>query len=176
MSTQVWNFDTAHSTVGFQVKHMMFAKVRGEFTAWAGSVSFDPSDLNTFQVDVTIEAKSINTSNEARDNHLRSADFFDVEQFPTLTFGSTRVEAHGDTLKVFGDLVIHGVTQAITLDVERTGTGKDPWGNERTGFNATTVINRKDFGLGWNQALEAGGVLVGEKINIDLEIQVIKAG
>lgn len=174
MAVQTWSFDTAHSTIGFQVKHMMFAKVRGEFTKWSGSVSFDPSDLSTFKAEASIDAASINTNNEGRDNHLRSGDFFDVEQFPELTFSSTSVEAHGDNAKVHGTLTLHGVTKDVTLEVERTGTGKDPWGNERVGFHAKTVINRKDFGLGWNQALEAGGVLVGEQISIDLEIQVIK--
>jgi polyisoprenoid-binding protein YceI len=174
MATQTWNFDTAHSTVGFWVKHMMFAKVRGEFTSWTGSLSFDPADLGTLKVEAKIDAASINTGNEARDNHLRSGDFFDVEQHPSLTFGSSKVEGSGDRLKVYGDLTLHGVSKPVVLDVERTGSGKDPWGNERVGFHAKTTINRKDFGLGWNQALEAGGVLVGEEIHIEIEVQAIK--
>jgi polyisoprenoid-binding protein YceI len=175
MSEQTWKFDTAHSSVGFSVKHMMFAKVRGTFDQWDGSVSFNPGDLSSLKTEVSVEIASINTSNEARDNHLKSADFFDVVAFPTMTFSSNEAIANGDKLQLRGSLTIRGTTQPVTLDVERTGAGIDPWGNRRVGFRAKTSINRKDFGLTWNQALEAGGVLVGEQIEIDVEVQVIPA-
>jgi polyisoprenoid-binding protein YceI len=176
MATQRWNIDPSHSGVHFTVRHMVISKVRGSFDRWQGSVDFDAANPAASKVSVRIEAASINTREEKRDQHLRSPDFFDVEKFPALTFESTKVEKLGDAeYRVTGDLTIHGVTRSVTLATEALGGGKDPWGNERLGFAATTTINRKDFGLNWNQVLEAGGVLVGEKIEIALDIQAVKA-
>lgn len=180
MTTPRWNIDTAHSGVQFTVRHMVIAKVRGAFKRWQGTVEFDESDLltslATARVSVRIEAASIDTHEPKRDEHLRSADFFDTEQFPAITFESTRVErVSSDRLRVLGDLTIHGVTRSVELDTEYLGQGKDPWGNQRIAFSARTAVNRKDFGLSWNQVLEAGGVLVGEQIEISLDVQAVKA-
>ncbi len=171
MTTHTWNFDKSHSAVGFSIKHMMFAKVRGQFTDWSGSLSYDPENIGAASVEATIQIASIDTSNEQRDGHLRSADFFDVEKFPVMTFQSESWKKTGDKILVQGNLSLHGVTKAVELHVTENGTGIDPWGNKRIGFTAQTVINRKDFGLGWNTALEAGGVLVGEDVAIDIELQ-----
>ncbi len=170
-----WNFDPAHSEIGFRVRHMMFSKVRGSFESWTGEFIFDPEDFSKSKTTVTIDASSITTSNEDRDNHLKSGDFFDTEKFPHLRFESTSFEAVGDgKLKLHGELTIKDVTQPLTLDVEYHGKAVDPWGNDRVGFSATGSIHRKDFGLTWNQALEAGGVLVGDKVEIDLQVQAVK--
>jgi polyisoprenoid-binding protein YceI len=174
--TQNFSFDTTHSTIGFAVRHMMFAKVRGRFAAFQGTVSLDPEHLERSRVTVEIEAASIDTGTPDRDRHLRSADFFDVEQFPKLTFESTRIEAlGGDRYAVHGRLTIHGVEREITLAAEYGGLGKDPWGNERAMFTASGSLNRSDFGLRWNQALEAGGVLVSERVELELELSAVKA-
>jgi len=176
MATQRWNIDPSHSGVHFTVRHMVISKVRGSFGRFAGVVDFDAQDPAASKVSVRIEAASIDTQEEKRDGHLRSPDFFDVEQYPELRFDSTRVEKlDGDGYRVTGDLTIHGVTRPVVLDAEYLGRGKDPWGNERLGFQARASINRKDFGLNWNQLLEAGGVLVGEKIDIALDVQAIAA-
>jgi polyisoprenoid-binding protein YceI len=166
------NIDTSHSGVHFVVRHMVVSKVRGVFGQFSGTIDYDADNVEQSKVAVEIDAASIDTREPKRDAHLRSADFFDVEQFPKLTFQSTGVKRTGsDTLAVTGDLTIHGVTRPVTLKVEELGGGKDPWGNERLVWSAKTDINRKDFGLNWNQVLEAGGVLVSEKIAIELEIQ-----
>jgi polyisoprenoid-binding protein YceI len=176
MTTQRWNIDTSHSGVHFTVRHMVISKVRGAFDRWQGTVDFDEQDPAKSKVSVRIDAASINTREEKRDAHLRSADFFDVEKHPELTFESTGVEKlDGNEYRVTGDLTIHGVTKSVVLEAEYLGLGKDPWGNERIGFQARTTVNRKDFGLNWNQVLEAGGVLVGEKIEIALDVQAVKA-
>ena len=175
MATHTWNFDNAHSTVGFTIKHMMFAKVRGQFTEWTGSLSYDPANVAGAQVNATITAGSIDTANEQRDGHLKSGDFFNVEEFPTLTYKSSSWEKTGGKIHVHGDLTMHGVTKPVTLEVTENGQGVDPWGNQRIGFTATATINRKDFGLNWNSALEAGGVLVGEEVHIDIEVQATLA-
>jgi polyisoprenoid-binding protein YceI len=176
MALQKWNIDTSHSGVHFTVRHMVFAKVHGRFTRWTGSIEIDEQNLAASKVSVDIETASIDTSEEKRDGHLRTADFLDVEQFPKITFQSTKVEAHGESdLRVTGDLTLHGVTKPVTLAVERLGKGKDPWGNERSVFSGTVSIDRKDFGLKWNQALETGGVLVGDRVDISLEIEGVKA-
>jgi polyisoprenoid-binding protein YceI len=176
MATQRWNIDPSHSGVHFTVRHLVISKVRGSFGKWQGTVDFDAQNPAASKVAVRIDAASIDTGEEKRDGHLRSADFFDVEKFPELTFTSTKVEKSGDSeYRVTGDLTIHGVTRPVTLAAEFEGNGKDPWGNERIGFSASTSVNRKDFGLTWNQALETGGVLVGEKIEIALDVQAIKA-
>jgi polyisoprenoid-binding protein YceI len=176
MSTQTLTIDTTHSGIHFSVRHMVVAKVRGAFKAFGGAVQYDAQNPAASTVAVTIEAGSIDTGVAQRDGHLKGADFFDVERFPTLTFKSTKVEPAGaGALRVTGDLTIRDVTRPVVLDVEQLGTGKDPWGQTRVAFEAKTSINRTEFGLTWNQALEAGGVLVGEKIEIALEIQTVAA-
>lgn len=175
MTTQRWNIDTSHSGVSFAVRHMVIAKVRGTFGRWQGVVDFDEQDPGASRVSVTIDAASIDTRESKRDEHLRSADFFDVATYPNLTFESTRVDKVDDGYRVTGDLTIHGVTREVALDAEYLGSGVDPWGNRRIAFQAKTTINRKDFGLNWNQVLEAGGVLVGEKIEISLDVQAVVA-
>lgn len=176
-ATTTWKIDPAHSVAEFKVKHMMISNVKGQFTAVQGKLTLNEESLTESQVEATIEAASISTGEPQRDAHLKSADFFDVEKFPTLSFKSTQVRRTGDgELSVAGDLTIHGVTRPVTLAVEGpTPAAKDPWGNTRIGLSATTKINRKDFGLTYNAALETGGILVGEEITITLEIQFVKA-
>ena len=158
-----WNIDTSHSGIHFAVRHMVVSKVRGAFTRWQGTVDFDAANWSASKVSVKIEAASIDTREPKRDEHLRSADFFDAATYPELTFESTRVERlSSEEYRVTGNLTIHGITKEVALEVEHLGGGKDPWGNERIGFQAKTALNRRDFGLTWNQVLEAGGVLVGE--------------
>lgn len=170
-----YTIDTSHSEIGFTVRHMVVAKVRGQFKTWTGTVELDGDDFTTAKVKVDVDVASIDTREEKRDGHLKSADFFDVETHPKLTFESTKVEKKGDKYAVHGNLSLHGVTKAVTLDADFLGKGKDPWGNERLAFSAETHIDRKDFGLTWNQALEAGGVLVGEKVSIATEVQLLAA-
>lgn len=174
MATQTWNIDPAHSSVSFTVRHMMIAKVRGTFHQWTGTVKLDDGDFSKSGVGVEINAASIDTGEAQRDKHLRSADFLDVEKFPALTFVSRRVEGAGDRFKVVGELTLHGVTREVALDVERGGAGKDPWGNERQAFSARSSISRGEFDLKWNQALEAGGVLVSDRVDIEIEISAVK--
>lgn len=173
--TTTWNIDQTHSTVGFSIRHMVFSKVRGRFLTYTGAIQLD-DDVARSSVEVTIDAASIDTGTEQRDNHLRSADFFDVEKFPQLTFRSTRVEdAGGGRLRVIGDLTLRDTTREVVLEAEPTGRGIDPWGNERVGYTAKTHFDRKDFGLQWNQLLEAGGVLVGDRVDIELDVQAVNA-
>ena len=173
--TTTWNIDASHSTIGFSIRHMVFSKVRGRFLKYTGAIQL-ADDLEQSRVELAIDAASIDTGTPQRDTHLRSADFFDAERFPELRFRSTRVEdLGGDRLRVTGDLTIRDVTRAVTLDVEPAGRGMDPWGNERIGFVAKTSVDRKDFGLQWNQVLEAGGVLVGDRVDIELDIQAVNA-
>jgi polyisoprenoid-binding protein YceI len=176
MKTNNWTLDTAHSGITFSVRHMVVAKVRGRFADWRGTLDLDEADLSRSRVEVEIDAGSIDTGNAQRDEHLRSADFLDVQQFPTLRFVSQRVEEVGnDRLRVLGELSVHGVTRQVTLDVERGGNAKDPWGNQRAGFAGRLSILRSDFGLTWNQALETGGVLVADRIDIELDVQAVQA-
>src|SRR5690348_16423175 len=169
--TSVWTIDPAHSNVEFAVKHMMFTTVKGRFAGVDGQIELNENDLADSFVNVTIDATSVDTRDEKRNAHLRSADFFDVETHPTLTFKSTKVESkRDDDFKVTGDLTMHGVTKSVVLDVEQTGRGKNPWGQEVIGFEAKTKINRKDFGLNWNAALESGGVLVIDEVKIAIDI------
>jgi polyisoprenoid-binding protein YceI len=172
-----WNIDPVHSHAQFKVKHMMVSNVKGEFTPISGTLKLDIADLSNSGIEASIDATTINTRDAQRDAHLKSADFFDVEKFPTLTFKSTRAAKKGDGwLAVAGDLTIHGVTRNVVLEVEGpSGPMKDPWGNTRIGFSATTRINRKDFGLTWNTVLETGGILVGDDVTITLDVQFIKA-
>jgi polyisoprenoid-binding protein YceI len=168
------NIDTTHSSVGFVVRHMVVSKVRGTFGGFKGTIAYDPQNVERSVVDVEIDVNSIDTREAKRDAHLRSADFFDVEKFPTMTFHSTSVaRTSDDTLNVTGDLTLHGVTKPVTLVVDELGGGKDPWGNDRLAWSARVALNRKDWGLNWNQVLEAGGLLVSEKIDIEIEIQAL---
>lgn len=170
-----WNIDPTHSQVEFAVRHMMIATVRGRFADVKGTVVTDESDLGKAEVDVVIAVTSIDTREAKRDAHLTSADFFDAETYPTITFKSTRVTGvRGDEFTLAGNLTIHGVTREVTLDVTSEGRAKDPWGGERAGYSAMTRINRKDFGLTWNQALETGGLLVGDEIKISLDLELLK--
>lgn len=172
---QTFNIDPSHSSANFSIKHMMIAKVHGGFEKLSGKMHYDPANPQESSIEVRIDASSINTHEAQRDTHLRSADFFDVEKYPELTFKSTRVEGTLEDLKVTGDLTIHGVTRTVTLDVEGPSDEiKDPWGNTKIGASATTKIKRKDFGLAWNAALEAGGFLVGDDVSIRLDIQFVK--
>lgn len=174
-ATSVWTIDPAHSNVEFAVKHMMFTTVKGRFAGVDGQIELNENDLADSFVNVTIDATTVDTRDEKRNAHLRSADFFDVETHPTLTFKSTKVESRGDDdFKVTGDLTMHGVTKPVVLDVEQTGRGKNPWGQEVIGFEAKTKINRKDFGLNWNAALESGGVLVSDDVKISIDIEATR--
>ena len=170
-----WTFDPTHSGIHFAVRHLMISKVRGSFTKWTGTFEYDDKDPTKSQIAVTIDAASIDTKEAQRDGHLKSADFFDVEKFPSITFKSTSIAKDGEDWKLNGDLTIHGVSKPVSLHVESHGQGKDPWGNERAGFSVKTSISRKEFGLHWNQALEAGGVVVGDKVEIECDVEAIKA-
>lgn len=176
MTTNLWNIDHSHSGVHFSVRHLMVAKVRGTFESWKGTLEIDDDDITRSKVDVTIDTASISTKEPKRDEHLRSPDFFEVEKYPHLHFTSTKVERVGnDELAITGELTIRDVTKTIVLEVEEAGRVKDPWGGLRAGFTAKTHLNRKDFGLHWNAVLEAGGVVVGDKIEITIEIEAIAA-
>jgi polyisoprenoid-binding protein YceI len=170
-----WTIDAAHSEVGFEVKHLMISKVRGRFGAVTGTIVLDAGDPSRSSVNAEIDVTSIDTRQEQRDVHLRSADFFDVERFPAITFRSRAVERTGNGFRVAGDLTIRDVTREVVLDATDEGRGTDPWGGERAAFSASVVIDRRDFGLTWNQALETGGVLVANDIRISLDIQAVKA-
>ena len=171
---EVFTFDKAHTKVGFRIRHTV-SRVEGRFKDFDGTIWLDRENPAQSRVELTIRATSIDTANDNRDGDLRSANFFDVEKFPTITFKSTKVEAAGaGALKVTGDLTMHGVTRPVVLDVEYSGSAKDPWGGVRAGFSARTTIDRKDFGLAYNQLLETGGVLVGETIEIGIEAEMVK--
>jgi polyisoprenoid-binding protein YceI len=171
-TTSTWAIDPSHSEVGFAVKHMMVSSTKGRFAEFDGTIALDEADVTRSRVDVEIAVASINTRDEKRDAHLRSADFFDADTFPTISFRSTRVEPAGpDRLRVNGDLTIRGVTRPVVLDVEVNGRGSTPWGGEVIGYEASTRISRKDFGLTWNVALETGGVLVGDEVKISLDVE-----
>jgi polyisoprenoid-binding protein YceI len=175
MAQENWQVDGTHSGVSFTVRHMVISKVRGRFARWNAKLQLDTADLARSSVAVDIEAASIDTGVADRDAHLKSADFFDVQKHPALTYRSRRVEVVSpDRLRVVGDLTIRDATREVVLDVEYGGRGKDPWGNERAGFTATATLNRKDFGLTWNQALETGGVLVADRVDLELELQAVK--
>ncbi len=171
-----YTIDGSHSTAEFSVRHLMITNVKGRFSTISGTVDFDAKNPEASKISVTIDASSIDTRDEKRDAHLKSADFFETEKYPTITFTSTKVEKSGDGFKATGDLTMHGVTAPVTLEVEGpTAEQKDPWGNQRAGASATAKINRKDWGLHWNGALEAGGVLVGEQVKLEIDISMIAA-
>ena len=175
MSIETWQLDTTHSTIGFTVRHMVVARVHGRFTRYEGRL-FLNGDLTKAQAEVKIDAASLDTQVEARDTHLRSQDFFDVAAFPRVIFRSRRVEAAGtNSYRVVGDLTVRDTTREVVLEMELLGRVKDPFGAERLAFHARTSIDRKDFGLVWNKALETGGMLVGERVDIELDVQAVKA-
>lgn len=165
-----YEIDSAHTQVGFKAKHVT-GKVPGRFTKFSGSFTYDAKNLKSWKAEAVIDAASINTDNEKRDGHLKSPDFFDVAKFPEIAFKSTKVtNLKGSRAKLLGDLTMHGVTKPVVLDLEIGGVDKDPWGNESAGFSATGTLNRKDFGIVWNKILDSGGVLVGEDVQIALEV------
>jgi polyisoprenoid-binding protein YceI len=170
-----YKIDEAHSAVTFKVAHMAISKVSGRFDKFSGTIEYTPGDTKNWKTEAVIDAASVNTGVEARDKHLRAPDFFDAEKFPTITFRTLKVTNYKNMKgKLHGELTLHGVTRPVVLEVEGSGPVKDPWGNERMAAVAKTTINRKDFGLGWNQVLETGGLLVGEKVEITLEIEAVK--
>jgi polyisoprenoid-binding protein YceI len=174
--TGTYTIDTAHSRLGLVARHAMVTKVRGAFNEWVGTATIDGDDPTKSSAEVTIQVASIDTRNAQRDEHLRTNDFLDVENHPTITFKSTGIErADGSTYDVTGDLTIRDTTKSITFPLEFTGAVTDPFGNERIGFDGSVVINRKDWGVNWNAALEAGGVLVSEKVTLEFEISAVKA-
>jgi len=177
-SASTWSIDPDHSSVGFKVKHMMVSNVKGNFEKHSGTLDLNDKDITKSKVSVAIDTASVSTGVAKRDDHLKSADFFDVSKYPTMTFVSTKITKAGkDKLKVAGLLTLHGVTKEVVLEVQGlSGISKDPWGNFRRGATATTKINRKDFGLVWNSALETGGVAVGDEVTITLDIEFIKKG
>jgi polyisoprenoid-binding protein YceI len=175
--TTTWKLDPAHSSAEFRVKHMMISNVKGRFTGLSGTLTEHATDKTLSTIEASIDVSTISTGDAQRDAHLKSADFFDAEKYPTMTFKSSKVQPNGDGgYNVTGDLSMHGQTRQQTFVVEGpTAPGKDPWGNTRIGLSATTKINRKDYGLNWNAALETGGILVGDDVNITIEAQFIKA-
>ena len=170
-----YNIDFSHSSVQFSVRHMMISKARGEFSKWSGTVNLDPANPANTTVEIEIDANSINTNDAQRDGHLRSPDFFNVEAYPSLRFKSTKVEVKGDDkAKLYGDLTIRDVTKPVVLDVEFSGQAKSPWGTTNYGFEASTKINREEWGLQWNVALETGGWLVGKDIQIEIALELVQ--
>jgi polyisoprenoid-binding protein YceI len=173
-NSTTWTVDSAHAEVGFAVKHLMIATVRGRFAGVAGTVQLDETNPANSKVNVEIDVRSIDTRQEQRDNHLRSPDFFDVEKYPTMHFAGKRIE--GDTsgkFRLIGDLTIRGISQEVALDVTAEGRVRDPWGNDRAGFSASGKISRSAFGLTWNQLLEAGGVAVGDEVRLSLDVELV---
>ncbi|QCJ43033.1 YceI family protein [Bacillus sp. S3] len=176
MAKTKWALDPAHSSVDFSVRHMMIANVKGTFNSFNASIEADPADLTTASIEFSVETASVDTRSKDRDAHLVSTDFFDVENHPNMTFKSTSIEKTDEgEYNVTGDLTLRGLTKQETFFVTFEGQGKDPWGNEKAGFSATGTVNRSDYGLVWNAALETGGVLVGDKVKINLQIQAAKA-
>ncbi len=170
-----WQIDSAHSHIYFTARHMMISKVRGQFESFSGEVNYDEENPTRTTVDIQIDAASLNTKEAQRDGHLKSPDFLDVANYPVVRFQSTKVEQTGaDSGKLYGNLTIRDITKPVVLDVEYAGQAQSPWGNISAGFSGSTTINRKDWGLNWNQALETGGVLVGDKIQIEIELELVK--
>lgn len=171
-----WNIDSAHSEITFSVRHMMVSKVTGSFNVFKGSLEIDENNLENSWVEAEADTSSVDTRDERRDGHLRSADFFDAEKFPAISFKSKKIEKKGGSeYKVLGDLTMHGVTKEVVFDADYAGQlAKDPFGLRRAGLSAIATINRKDFGLNWNQALEAGGVMVGENVKIEISLEAVQ--
>jgi len=176
VNAQKWEFDKAHSTIGFSVRHMVISKTTGRFEDYSGNVFFDGKNFVKGKVEITIQMASINTENQKRDDHLRSADFFNAEKFPIMTFISKKVISEGDdNFKIIGDLTIKDVTKEVVLDVEFHGVVTDPWGNTKAGFTAHTTINRQDFHVAWDNKLKDGSLIVGNDVGISLEIELAEA-
>lgn len=176
MTKTKWALDPAHSSVDFSVRHMMIANVKGSFNKFEAAIDADPADLTSANIEFSIDTASVDTRNTDRDAHLVSGDFFDVENHPNMTFVSTTIEKTDEgEYNLTGNLTLRGVTKQETFAVTYEGQGKDPWGNEKVGFSAAGTINRSDYGLVWNAALETGGVLVGDKVKINLQLQAAKA-
>ncbi|WP_130735301.1 YceI family protein [Flavobacterium sp. J27] len=176
MATTKWTIDSTHSEIGFKVKHMMFTNVSGKFDSYEGTIETEENDFSTAKISFSAAINSINTSNTDRDNHLKSGDFFDADNFPNLTFSSSsfsKISEHNYELT--GTLTIKGTSKEVKLPVEFSGLMQDPWGNTKVGLNIESKINRKDWGLNWNAALETGGVLVGEEVKLIIELQLVKA-
>ena len=176
MAKTKWVVDPTHSSVDFSIRHMMFTNVKGAFHTYDATIEADPTDLSSADISFSVDLASVDTKNADRDNHLRSADFFDVESKPKMSFTATKIEKNDEEeYSVTGDLTLNGVTKEETFTVTFEGQGKDPWGNEKAGFSAEGTLNRSDYGLTWNAALETGGVLVGDKVKVSLQIQAAKA-
>jgi polyisoprenoid-binding protein YceI len=173
-TTTIWQIDPSHSLVEFSVRHMMVSTVKGRFTGVRGTITDVGDDPSRSSVDIEIDAASLTTSDDRRDGHLRSADFLDAETYPALTFKSKRISGSRDAFTVVGDLTIRGETREVSLEVSFNGTGTTPYGTTVAGFSASTKLNRKDFGLNWNVALETGGVLVGDQIKVEIELEAVK--
>ena len=175
-ATATWQIDPAHTAAGFSVRHMMIATVRGQFKGVTGTVLWDDQDINNSTVDVTIDANTVDTGEPKRDADLKSANFFDVKNYPTITFKSTKIEKiSAGKMKVTGNLTIHGVTKQVILDVEGpSGAVKDPWGNTRVALNASTTVNRLDYGVKWNAKMDSGGMVVGDDVNINIDLEMTK--
>jgi len=171
-----WRVDKSHSSVGFTVRHMMVSKVSGTFQKYRADVTFDPDAPASLRVHAVIDAASIDTGNRKRDEHLRSADFFDVTRFPEITFTTTAVKPEGDHYLLTGDLAMHGVTRPVTLTLEYNGTVTDPWGNVRAGFSAAGEIDRRDWGIVWNKALDRGGLTVSNTVKLAIEVELVAKG
>ena len=175
-ATATWQIDPAHTAAGFSVRHMMIATVRGQFKGVTGTVFWDDQDINNSTVDVTIDANTVDTGEPKRDADLKSANFFDVKNYPTITFKSTKIEKiSAGKMKIAGNLTIHGVTKQVVLDVEGpSGAVKDPWGNTRVALNASTTVNRLDYGVKWNAKMDSGGMVVGDDVNINIDLEMTK--
>jgi polyisoprenoid-binding protein YceI len=171
----MWSIDAAHSSIGFVVKHLVIAKVRGQFKQFDGSVHFDGSNLSGGSAEFTVQMASVDTEVKDRDNHLRSADFFDVEKFPTMTFKSKSVSGDSESFQIVGDLTIKDVTKEVTFECEYFGTVIDPWGNTKSGFSAKAKINRQDYNITWNKVIEAGGLVVSDEVKIEIELELAKS-
>ena len=175
MATTKWTIDSTHSEIGFKVKHMMFTNVSGKFDSYEATIITDEGNFENASIEFSADINSINSNNADRDNHLKSGDFFDAENHPKLTFKATSFTKKGDDFELTGDLTLRGVTKPVKLEAEFSGLMKDPWGNTKAGLNISGKINRKDWGLNWNSALETGGVLVGEEVRLNIELQLIQA-
>jgi polyisoprenoid-binding protein YceI len=170
-----WKIDPSHSEIQLSVRHMMISKVRGRFESFSGEVNFNEENPAASSVDVTIDASSISTRDEGRDGHLKSPDFLNVEEYPALRFKSNRVEVVNDRKgRIYGELTIRDISREVVLDAEFSGKAKSPWGTTSAGFSATTSFDRKDWGLGWNQALETGGILVGDKVDVSIDLELVQ--
>ena len=173
-ATDKYQIDPVHSTIGFSVKHMVISNVKGNFTDFSGVIYLDDKDIKNSRVEVTIKASSINTRNERRDAHLKSPDFFDAEKYPDITFKSKKIEKNDNGYVIVGDLTIKGVTKEVSFPFTYFGPINDPWGNQRNGVQASLTINRQDFGVSWNNTLDNGGLVVGNEVNIEINLEVVK--